>query len=137
MAPGGQIARPGHAWDGCRPTGLLRGLRRVAWIDLAARRVRQGHGRARPGAGGSAAAVRRGPSARLRLCCRGREGGMSGGLLTSVVGSHARPSWLVSGLAAAERGEFGPVDLDEMLDDAVDMALRDQESAGIDIVSDG
>ena len=62
---------------------------------------------------------------------------MSGGLLTSVVGSHARPSWFVSGLAAAERGEFGPVDLDEMLDDAVDMALRDQESAGIDIVSDG
>src|SRR4051794_30041763 len=58
-------------------------------------------------------------------------------LLTSVVGSHARPSWFVSGIDAAERGEFGPTDLTEMLDDAVDLALRDQEEAGIDIVSDG
>ena len=58
-------------------------------------------------------------------------------LLTSVVGSHARPSWFVAGIDAAERGEFGPVDLAEMLDDAVDLALRDQEVAGIDIVSDG
>ena len=58
-------------------------------------------------------------------------------LLTSVVGSHARPSWFVSGIDAAERGEFGPADLEEMLDDAVDLALRDQEEAGIDIVSDG
>src|SRR5688572_2232187 len=58
-------------------------------------------------------------------------------LRTSVVGSHARPSWFVAGIAAAERGEFGPADLEEMLDDAVDIALRDQEEAGIDIVSDG
>lgn len=62
---------------------------------------------------------------------------MTEGLRTSVVGSHARPSWFVSGIAAAERGEFGPVDLAEMLDDAVDLALRDQEDAGIDLVSDG
>jgi len=58
-------------------------------------------------------------------------------LRTSVVGSHARPSWFVAGIAAAERGEFGPVDLAEMLDDAVDLALRDQEDADIDLVSDG
>ena len=62
---------------------------------------------------------------------------MTDRLLTSVVGSHARPSWLVSGIDAAERGEFGPADLSEMLDDAVDLAIRDQESAGIDIVCDG
>jgi len=62
---------------------------------------------------------------------------MTDGLLTSVVGSHAHPSWFVSGIAAAERGEFGPADLAEMLDDAVDLAIRDQESAGIDVVSDG
>ena len=43
----------------------------------------------------------------------------------------------MAGIAAAERGEFGPVDLTEMLDDAVDLALRDQEDAGIDLVSDG
>ncbi len=62
---------------------------------------------------------------------------MIDGLTTSVVGSHARPSWFVAGIDAAGRGEFGPVDLGEMLDDAVDVAIRDQESAGIDIVSDG
>jgi 5-methyltetrahydropteroyltriglutamate--homocysteine methyltransferase len=38
---------------------------------------------------------------------------------------------------AAERGELGPDDLAEMLDDAVDTALRDQEEAGIDVVTDG
>lgn len=62
---------------------------------------------------------------------------MTESLRTSVVGSHARPSWFVAGIAAAERGEFGPADLEEMLDDAVDLALHDQEEAGIDIVSDG
>jgi 5-methyltetrahydropteroyltriglutamate--homocysteine methyltransferase len=62
---------------------------------------------------------------------------MTQALRTSVVGSHARPSWFVAGIAAAERGEFGPADLEEMLDDAVDLALRDQEEAGVDIVSDG
>ena len=62
---------------------------------------------------------------------------MTEGLATSVVGSHAHPSWFVSGIAPAERGEFGPADLAEMLDDAVDLALRDQEEAGIDVVSDG
>ena len=58
-------------------------------------------------------------------------------LLTSVVGSHAHPGWFVAGIAAAERGEFGPADLAEMLDDAVDLAIRDQEQAGIDVISDG
>jgi 5-methyltetrahydropteroyltriglutamate--homocysteine methyltransferase len=58
-------------------------------------------------------------------------------LLTSVVGSHAHPGWFVSGIAAAERGEFGPADLAEMLDDAVDLAIRDQERAGIDVITDG
>lgn len=58
-------------------------------------------------------------------------------LPTSVVGSYAHPGWLVSGLDAAQRGAFGPADMREMLDDAVDLALRDQEEAGVDIVSDG
>jgi len=62
---------------------------------------------------------------------------MTDGLRTSVVGSHARPSWFVAGIAAAERAEFGPADLAEMFDDAVDLALRDQEEAGIDLVTDG
>ena len=58
-------------------------------------------------------------------------------LPTSVVGSYAWPSWLHTGLAAANRGEYGPVDIEEMLNDAVDMAIRDQEDAGIDLISDG
>lgn len=58
-------------------------------------------------------------------------------LPTTVVGSYAWPGWLVSGIEAARRDAFGPMDLREMLDDAVDMALRDQEDAGIDLISDG
>lgn len=58
-------------------------------------------------------------------------------LLTSVVGSHAHPGWFAAGIAAAQRGEFGSADLAEMLDDAVDLAIHDQEGAGIDVISDG
>ncbi len=58
-------------------------------------------------------------------------------LKTSVIGSYAIPSWLISSTEAMGRGEYGPLDVQETLDDAVDMALRDQEDAGIDIVSDG
>jgi 5-methyltetrahydropteroyltriglutamate--homocysteine methyltransferase len=58
-------------------------------------------------------------------------------ILTSVVGSHAHPAWLVASMAAAARGELGPDDIRETLDDAVDTAIRDQEDAGIDVVSDG
>jgi len=58
-------------------------------------------------------------------------------ILTSVVGSHAHPSWLVAAMEAAARGEMGPDDVREALDDAVDTAIRDQETAGIDVVSDG
>lgn len=53
------------------------------------------------------------------------------------MGSHARPGWLDSALAASARGELGPDDVTEVLEDAVDAALRDQEEAGIDIVTDG
>ena len=58
-------------------------------------------------------------------------------LLTSVVGSHAHPGWFAHGIAAAARGEYGPADLAEILDDGVDLAIRDQERAGIDVISDG
>jgi len=60
-----------------------------------------------------------------------------GPLTTSVVGSHAHPGWLDLAVAAADRGELGPADIREVQDDAVDVALRDQEEAGIDVVSDG
>jgi 5-methyltetrahydropteroyltriglutamate--homocysteine methyltransferase len=58
-------------------------------------------------------------------------------LTTSVVGSHAHPGWLDLAVAAAARGELGPDDIREVQDDAVDVALRDQEEAGIDVVSEG
>lgn len=58
-------------------------------------------------------------------------------LLTSVIGSYAWPAWLHTALDAARRGEYGPDDLRETQDDAVDMAIRDQEDAGVDIITDG
>jgi 5-methyltetrahydropteroyltriglutamate--homocysteine methyltransferase len=58
-------------------------------------------------------------------------------LLTSVVGSHAHPGWFAHAIAAAEGGEFGPADLGELLADGVDLAIHDQERAGIDVISDG
>lgn len=56
---------------------------------------------------------------------------------TSVVGSYARPAWVWTTLEAAGRGELGRADLEEAQNDAVDMALRDQEEAGVDVISDG
>ena len=58
-------------------------------------------------------------------------------LLTSVVGSHAHPGWFAHAIAAAERGEYGPADLAELLDDGVALAIRDQTDAGIDVITDG
>src|SRR3989304_464514 len=55
----------------------------------------------------------------------------------SVIGSYAWPSWFITAEDAMRRGEYGPADMQETLDDAVDVALRDQEDAGVDIVSDG
>ena len=58
-------------------------------------------------------------------------------IYTSVIGSYAWPGWLHTALAAAGRGEYGPEDWKETQDDAVDLAIRDQETAGVDIITDG
>jgi 5-methyltetrahydropteroyltriglutamate--homocysteine methyltransferase len=58
-------------------------------------------------------------------------------LPTTVIGSHALPSWLCHARAAMARGEFGPADVEETLRDATRLALDDQLAAGVDIVSDG
>ena len=58
-------------------------------------------------------------------------------LPTSVVGSYAIPAWLWAAWEKIEAGRFGTMDVAETENDAVDMALRDQERAGIDLVSDG
>jgi len=58
-------------------------------------------------------------------------------LPTSVVGSYAIPAWLWAAHEKIASGGFGEMDTAETEDDAVEMALRDQERAGIDLVSDG
>jgi len=58
-------------------------------------------------------------------------------LPTTVVGAHGRPSWLHTAKAEIARGAYGPIDAQEALDDAVDIAILDQTRAGIDIISDG
>ncbi len=58
-------------------------------------------------------------------------------LPTSVIGSYAWPSWFITAVDAIKRGDYGPTDMQETLNDAVDLALRDQEDAGVDIVSEG
>jgi 5-methyltetrahydropteroyltriglutamate--homocysteine methyltransferase len=56
---------------------------------------------------------------------------------STVVGSHGRPGWWHLGVKAWEAGEMGPADLEELLDDAADTAIRDMEGAGLDIITDG
>ena len=58
-------------------------------------------------------------------------------LQTSVIGSYAWPSWFITAVDAIKRGDYGPKDIRETLDDAVNLAIRDQEEAGLDVVSDG
>ncbi len=58
-------------------------------------------------------------------------------LPTSVIGSYALPSWIHLARSAAARGEFGAADMKETEDDAVDLAIHDQEQVGVDIITDG
>ena len=55
----------------------------------------------------------------------------------TVVGSHAKPAWWHECKELTESGRWGPSDLEEMLTDAVDVAILDQERAGLDIITDG
>jgi 5-methyltetrahydropteroyltriglutamate--homocysteine methyltransferase len=58
-------------------------------------------------------------------------------LPTSVVGSYAIPSWLWAAWEKIEAGNFGAMDVAETENDAVAIAVRDQERAGVDVISDG
>src|SRR3990170_5178938 len=75
----------------------------------------------------------RGPARRLARADRcahnraltRRTGTMTLPLIPSaVVGSHGKPGWWFAAVRALERGEFGDGDLEEMLDDAADTAIR-------------
>src|SRR5438093_1109085 len=68
-------------------------------------------------------------------------------LPTSLVGSYAQPDWLIDRkklagrfpprVRAKELWRVAPEFLDEAQDDATLLAIRDQERAGLDIVTDG
>ena len=58
-------------------------------------------------------------------------------LPTTVIGSHATPSWLWTAIDEIDKGNYGETDINETIDDAVNAAILDQERAGIDIISDG
>ena len=58
-------------------------------------------------------------------------------LPTSVVGSHAKMSWWYLMRQEAEAKRLGPADVDEALDTATDIAILDQERAGVDVITDG
>jgi 5-methyltetrahydropteroyltriglutamate--homocysteine methyltransferase len=58
-------------------------------------------------------------------------------LPTSVVGSHGLPGWLWLAREAMEAGRLGALDVRELMEDATQAALLDQERAGVDVVSTG
>src|SRR5436190_12028488 len=58
-------------------------------------------------------------------------------LPTSVIGSYALPSWFWTAVDAIREGKYGQTDVRETFDDAVNVAVRDQERAGIDVITDG
>src|SRR6266852_7071706 len=55
----------------------------------------------------------------------------------SVVGSWTRPPWLVQALRRRQAGEFSAEEFNRIADDAVLAAIKYQEDAGVDIVTDG
>jgi 5-methyltetrahydropteroyltriglutamate--homocysteine methyltransferase len=58
-------------------------------------------------------------------------------LPTSVVGSHGLPGWVWLAREAMEQDRLGPIDVRELMEDATQAALLDQERAGVDVVSTG
>src|SRR5688572_196092 len=58
-------------------------------------------------------------------------------LPTSVVGSHGLPGWVWLAREAMEAGRLGALDVRELMEDATQAALLDQERAGVDVVSTG
>lgn len=60
------------------------------------------------------------------------------GLLpTAPIGSHAPPAIYLAALPRIEAGDLGERDVEEMVRDASQLAILDQERAGLDLVSDG
>jgi len=58
-------------------------------------------------------------------------------LPTSVVGSHGLPGWVWLAREAMEAGRLGALDVRELMEDATQVALLDQERAGVDVLTTG
>jgi len=58
-------------------------------------------------------------------------------LPTSVVGSHGLPGWVWLAREAMEAGRLGALDVRELMEDATQAALIDQERAGVDVLTTG
>jgi 5-methyltetrahydropteroyltriglutamate--homocysteine methyltransferase len=58
-------------------------------------------------------------------------------LPTSVIGSHGLPGWMWLAREALAAGRLGALDLQELMEDATQAALLDQERAGVDVVTTG
>ena len=56
-------------------------------------------------------------------------------LRTTVIGSYPFPGWLE--FASEHLYEFGDSDREELIDDAVTVAVQDQLNAGLDVITDG
>ena len=56
-------------------------------------------------------------------------------LRTTVIGSYPFPGWLE--FACQHLAEFGAADREELIDDAVRIAIADQTAAGLDVITDG
>ncbi len=54
---------------------------------------------------------------------------------TTVVGSYPFPGWLEFG--SRNLDQFGPADVEEMIEDTVIAAIHDQVTAGLDVITDG
>jgi len=55
----------------------------------------------------------------------------------TVVGSSTRPPWLVQALRKRQAGELSSAEFNRIADEAVLVAVKYQEDAGVDIVTDG
>src|SRR5437762_12585864 len=64
--------------------------------------------------------------------------GVDLGLLPTMgVGSYASPSWLIAARRLLRAGDAGPADVEDAIEDALKIAVWDQEEAGLDILPDG
>ena len=58
-------------------------------------------------------------------------------LPTTSIGSYAMPSWFWTAVGEMDKDNYGSTDIQETLDDAVSIAVLDQQRAGVDIITDG